>query len=75
MILLNMGWGYYNYPSLIELTIVMMLTLIIEIVGTSLFCYYKKIALDDSLLLTLVVVLMNIISGAIGYLMAFSGIG
>lgn len=74
-ILLNMGWGYYNYPSLYELMFVILITLFIEELITGLYCRWRKLNIKDSIGLMLVIVFANMISGAIGYLIAFIEVG
>ena len=74
-ILLNTGWGYYNYPSLVELLIVILSTLFIEELIISLYCHWHKLNIKDSVGLMFIIVFANMVTGVIGYLMAFSGIG
>ena len=74
-VLLNMGWGYYNYPSMIELVIVMFLTVIIEELILFMFCKWRKLNITDSILLMFCIFIANLITGITGYFMAFSGVG
>ena len=73
-VLLNMGWGYYNYPSIIELVTVMFLTIIIEELILFIFCKWRKLNINDSILLMFCIFTANLITGITGYLMAFSGV-
>ena len=68
MNILNTGW-YNPVTDIFALIIIIFLTLIIEIACLQIYSYWRKISVSDNLALVFVIMIGNLISGVIGFLL------
>jgi len=68
LILLNTGW-YNPVTELFTLTILMVLTMLIECSLIAFYSWRKKYSLSGSILLIIVTLTANLLSGVVGFLL------